>query len=1101
MKKRILSMLLCLCMMLTLFPATAFAEGSEEPAGIPVCTCETACAADAMNADCPVCGAENAQPADCGKWEAPLVETTAVQKVQALIDALPDADTITAENRAEVEAQLTAIDEAKSALTDGELDTLDFTRYQAAVTALNTLDGQSGAETPKTLETSTWKLEYITAVGNGDGNWLNGESWSVDSDSNKMTEVSTGVWEIKYNDIDEFENYQVKFACNGSWQPYNWTSDGVLDGQDNPSHEVEEDGSMVTLRIDVNDFDFVTGTGSVKTEFIVTAPGDLPAGVSTEDGLKDALEKGGNIILNGDITISSTLTVSKTVTLDLNGHVLKYENADTMGSVIKVESSGNLTLMDSNPTSTHSGTSLPAGGIITGGKGTPITYGDAYLGCQYFGGGIYNQGTFTMNGGTITGCGFFETYWDSSFEATVYYDTYGGGVYNTGTFLMNGGTIHDCKAVHGGGVTNLNATFTMSGGSITGCAGGLGTGVHNYGIFTISGTAKIENCTTVEDYYSSVVFQEGRNRVKLYANGGTIEGKVFNDSDADDGEYSTITRSEEATDYTTFNGTVTGGGTIDPAACPYTVTFNYNYGGSTSNTQKVLKGQKAAEPADPTRDGWTFGGWYKESACTNEWNFDTRLTGTLTLYAKWTHNAHYDSNSDHFCDEAGCGYEMSQCSFTVENKDATGALKTVGDCQHEAVYYKSCSVCGAVSTSETDTFNGDKDPNIHIGTLGEWQKDANGHWKVYDCCPTVKGAEGTHSFDDGKCECGAVKYTVTFDANGGRVDTASTTTDIYGKLTALPAPTRSGSYRFDGWFTEKDGGTAVTTDTVFTANATVYAHWTYTGGSGYTYCTIKATAGEGGSISPSGSASVRYGSSKTFTITPDSGYAIADVKIDGQSIGAVTSYTFSNVKMDHNIKAVFMKATGNPQTGVDVPFTDVNENDWFYEDVAYVYEKSLMNGTGSSLFSPDVTTTRGMIVTILYRLEGEPSVSGNCPFEDVKAGSYCEKAIIWAEENDIVSGYGNGKFGPDDPITREQMAVILYRYAQYKTLDVSVGEDTNILSYNDAPDISEYAFSAMQWICGEGIMKGSDGNLMPQGNATRAQVAALLHRFCEEILK
>ena len=159
-----------------------------------------------------------------------------------------------------------------------------------------------------------------------------------------------------------------------------------------------------------------------------------------------------------------------------------------------------------------------------------------------------------------------------------------------------------------------------------------------------------------------------------------------------------------------------------------------------------------------------------------------------------------------------------------------------------------------------------------------------------------------------------------------------------------------------------------------------------------------------------------------------------------------------------------------------------------------------MSGTSADTFSPETATTRGMIVTILYRLEGEPEISGSCAFDDVKSGWYYENAIAWAAANGIVSGYDNGLFGPDDAITREQLATILYRYAQYKGLDVSVGEDTNILSYNDALDISEYAVPAMQWLCGEGIMSGSDGNLMPMGNATRAQVAAFLHRFCENIL-
>lgn len=347
-------------------------------------------------------------------------------------------------------------------------------------------------------------------------------------------------------------------------------------------------------------------------------------------------------------------------------------------------------------------------------------------------------------------------------------------------------------------------------------------------------------------------------------------------------------------------------------------------------------------------------------------------------------------------------------------------------------------------------------------------------------------------------------YTVTL--NGVNSDATGAGNYAVGVTVNIYAGTKSG-YSFNGWTSDN-----VTITNANNKNASfimpakdvaVTANWkkNSSGGTGHTYYTIKAIAGAGGTISPSGNAAVLYGRNKTFTITPDNGYAIADVKIDGQSIGAVKTYTFERVKGDHTIEAVFMKATGNPQTGVDVPFTDVSETDWFYEDVAYVYTNNLMNGTNTTMFSPNTTTTRGMIVTILYRLEGEPSVSDNCHFADVKSGSYYEKAITWAAAKGIVSGYGNNQFGPDDPITREQMAVILFRYAQYKGLDVSAGEDTNILSYSDALDISEYAFPAMQWICGESILNGSDGNLMPRGGATRAQVAAILHRFCENILK
>lgn len=178
-----------------------------------------------------------------------------------------------------------------------------------------------------------------------------------------------------------------------------------------------------------------------------------------------------------------------------------------------------------------------------------------------------------------------------------------------------------------------------------------------------------------------------------------------------------------------------------------------------------------------------------------------------------------------------------------------------------------------------------------------------------------------------------------------------------------------------------------------------------------------------------------------------------------------------------------------------LPFTDVKKSDWFYEGVAYVYESGLMGGTGNTTFSPDTATTRGMIVTILHRLEGTPAANSGA-FADVAAGQYYTEAVSWASANSIVDGYGNGTFGPNDPITREQMAAILYRYAQYKNVDVSVMED--ISQFSDAAAVSSYAIDAMRWAVENGIISGvGDHTLAPQSGATRAQVATILMRFCE----
>lgn len=181
----------------------------------------------------------------------------------------------------------------------------------------------------------------------------------------------------------------------------------------------------------------------------------------------------------------------------------------------------------------------------------------------------------------------------------------------------------------------------------------------------------------------------------------------------------------------------------------------------------------------------------------------------------------------------------------------------------------------------------------------------------------------------------------------------------------------------------------------------------------------------------------------------------------------------------------------------EFPFTDVYDRDWFFSDVAYAAQNGLMRGTSGDKFSPYSTTTRAMIVTVLYRMEGEPDAGENS-FIDVPDGEYYTDAVAWASENGIVNGYGQGRFGPNDSITREQLAAILYRYSVYKGYDVSVGEDTNILSFNDIAELSDYAFTSMQWACGAGLIGGmGDGRLAPKGNATRCQIAAVLHRYCD----
>ena len=340
------------------------------------------------------------------------------------------------------------------------------------------------------------------------------------------------------------------------------------------------------------------------------------------------------------------------------------------------------------------------------------------------------------------------------------------------------------------------------------------------------------------------------------------------------------------------------------------------------------------------------------------------------------------------------------------------------------------------------------------------------------------------------------EFIVIFDGNGGTPSVGSMTTTNQ-KLTSLPSASRSGSYSFDGWYTEKSGGTKITTDTVFSAKTTVYAHWTYIGGGGggynppVTYYTLRFETG-GGSDIPS----VREAYNTYIDLT--------------KYVPTWRGHTFigwySERSLTNKVSGVYLtkdmtvyagwRVDENPGTGVN-PFTDVSEKDWFYGDVMFVYENGLMLGTSKTLFSPHGTATRGMMATILWRMEGSPVPKGKNSFTDVEAGKWYADAITWTAENGIFAGYGKDKFGPDDPITREQLAAIFYRYADYKGYDLTV--KGNLDKFKDADKITDYAKTAMQWAVGSGLMKGKSGNLLdPQGTATRAEIAAMLHRFIEK---
>ena len=332
------------------------------------------------------------------------------------------------------------------------------------------------------------------------------------------------------------------------------------------------------------------------------------------------------------------------------------------------------------------------------------------------------------------------------------------------------------------------------------------------------------------------------------------------------------------------------------------------------------------------------------------------------------------------------------------------------------------------------------------------------------------------------------QYTITYDLAGGTVEGNPDTYTIETVAFTLKNPTKSG-YTFTGWSgTGLDGenNMTVTIPTGSTGNRIYTAHWRYNGsGHSYSYYTIKATAGAGGSISPSGNISVREGRDQPFTITPDKGYAVSNVKIDGKSIGAVKSYTFENVRRTHTIEVIFMKANGNPQTGV---FVDVATGSYYEDAVDWAVENGITKGTDDTHFSPDGICTRAQAVTFLWRTAGSPKPETRAmPFTDVPVGSYYYDAVLWAVENGITKGTSDTTFSPNMTCSRAQIVAFLWRSEKSPAAGTA----------NPFADVKSTAYyaDAVLWAVKEDITKGTTNTTFsPDADCTRAQIVTFLWR-------
>ena len=1070
MKKRLFSILFMCCMMLTLLPATAFAEDDTEE--LSVCICETACTAENMNTECPVCGAENAIPQNCGQY-IPVedrtgengsteraddpngpIELSAADQVQAMIDGLPNAEEITEDNAEEVKAQLEAIDEAKEKLSDEEIDELDMTRYAEAAAALGALAAPMllANDSPDEQFSLTpggryyFDLSAMNIPGTANGGNSDGAVSLPDTslhyvpftyvgtiEAYKLTSATATTEEYAQQNKYPHSLFVADYAVTHtiSWGGLN--DEGLIFGKNYASGGVD-----YTLR--------APSVGSIST-----GSGDSQRGVPQSNEWDTMLNKNSGYIQNwnkmyswGQDTSSAaesgralrgynsarlwgyTSSSNRVVYLGFRP-VLEVLNPGTLGSdglkVVTLDLGGGKLGNSSEDIQII----VKTGSEFTAPASDGLNRPDGDTG-SYFMWLDGNGNSYEPGGSVPADVTTLTVQWTAPTYAV--------------TLNTNGGTINNgnvTEYTYGVGATLPTADdMTYTGHTFKGWYDN--EGLTGDPVMAIGGT-EMGN----KEYWAKWTINQ--YTITFDTDGGSEVAPITQD-------YGTAITAPA--DPTREGYTFTGWDTAIPATMPahnmtitaqwtvnqYTITFDTD-GGSEVAPITQDYGTAITAPAAPTREGYTFTGWDKTIPA-------TMPAGDMTITAQWTVNQYtitYDLD--------GGTAEGNPDTYTVET---------------DAFTLKNPTRPGYTFTGWSGTgLTGEDNLTVTIPKGSTGNRSYTAHWSLNT-------------------------YSITYDLNGGTASGNPTSYTVESATITLNQPTKTG-YTFTGWsgtdLTGEDNLT-VTIPTGSIGNRSYTAHWslntysiTYDLDGGTAFGNPDSYTVESAAITlnePTKAGYVFTGWSGTDLVGEDN----LTVTIPAGSIGD-RRYT-AHWEFDPTIIAAL-----NPTPNVD--FLDVSRTDWFYYDVRYVCENGLMNGTSRNRFSPYGTATRGMLVTILYRMENEPRCFGSAAFSDVKPGAYYEKAVIWASQNGIVSGYTDGTFRPDAPVTREQLASILYRYTRYRGQDVSAAGTTSLTGYGDAQTVSNYALPAMRWACGTGILQGANGKLNPSGLATRAQLAAMLHRY------
>ncbi len=835
----------------------------------------------------------------------------------------------------------------------------------------------------------------------------------------------------------------------------------------------------------------------------------------------------GQYYLSGDVnyTGSNSIMITGTVTLCLNGHVLNLG-----GKNITIDDDGAaLTLCDCNPVPTrgyldseglwHAGSSTDGtgspcnltGGVITGGRGYEYdsklyTYGGGVFvrngtftmeggniagntSEQGDGGGVYvnNENNFTMNGGTIKGnsakyYGGGVNVSSSDFimnDGSIADNTAthsGGGVclwYEGCTFTMNGGSITGNHATHSGGLYMYDASFTMNGGSITGNhasdSGVGGDGSSLVTLVTISGSPVIKNNTKTDGAYCNVYLKESQH----ITIGGELTNAQIGVTMEPPGSFTsgwgTYMQGKNPAEYFTVEDNAYGIGLdADREAVlgqKCTVTLETNGGALPDGDSPFASVVGAALPT-PTKTGYTFTGWYTASDCSDGpvKEIPTPSSGgaNITLYAGWRANTYTVT----FNANGGNG-AMAPQSFTygTPQKLTANGFSCLG--KTFAGWNTKADGTGMSYTDGQQISNLTADLNGVVTLYAQWTANS---------------------------------YQVTLNTNGGTIaDGKGVTSYTYGVGATLPTEITRSNYSFQGWYEDAGfTGEPVTEITgTDTGDKTYYAKWQYD--PPYippTYAvTVPETTGGTVEVSPSRASSGRR---VTITTQPAPGYELESLTVldsRGSEIALTDQgdgkYTFTMPSRKVTVQASFAP--------VPLPFEDVPPGVWYEEAVRYAYTHNIMEGMSATTFVPGKSLTRAEAVQVLYNLEGQPTVSESTTFPDLVYEWY-KPAISWAESTGVVDGYEDGTFHPDQPVTRQEFAQMMYNYGAYKDYDLSAQGDLS--SFPDGDQVQKWALPAMSWANGNQLINGhDDGTLEPAGTTTRAQAASILMRFDQKLVE